>query len=138
MSYQYLFRINFGICLCWGYLYFFFIGRYNQRECQIPVVIFQTKPYYVLPWGFPMFQQQEIICNSCKPMRRNNGHRSFWSFLMWWILIVVSHIRSFQKVFVPWVDFIYWMQISFWFLEANGWFSHFLLNHYRYRCGKLR
>ena len=75
------------------------IGRYSQREFQIPALIFQSKSYYMAPRGYHIFQQQGMICNSCRPMRRQHDQRSFWSFLHWRRLVLVSHTIFFQQVF---------------------------------------
>ena len=74
------------------------LGSYGQRECQITSLVFQNKFYSLLPRGFNIFQQQIITCNSCRPTRRHHDHSSFWYFLQWWILILVSHTRIFQQV----------------------------------------
>ena len=74
------------------------IGSYSQIESQISALLFQSESYSVLPRGCHMFQQRVIICNSCRPMRIHHYQKSSWSFLQWWIFILVSHTRIFQKV----------------------------------------
>ena len=50
------------------------------------------------PWGCHMFKHQGMIFNSCITIIIQYDHRSFWSFLQWWRLILVSHTRIFQQV----------------------------------------
>ena len=40
--------------------------------------------------------------------------------------------HNFPEVFVPCIDFISWMNNSFWFIEANKCFGHFILYQSRY------
>ena len=75
------------------------IGRYSQRECQIISLVFQNKSYSVLSRWCHMFQQQGIICNSCRPMRIQNYQKILLSFLQWLRLILVSRTIIFQQVF---------------------------------------
>ena len=74
------------------------LERYIQRECKITALIFQIKSYSVLPWVCHLFQQQGMIFNSCRPMRRQHGQRIFWWFLLWRRLILVSNTRIFHQV----------------------------------------
>ena len=69
----------------------------SQREFQMPELVFQKILYYLLLIWCHLFKQQGIICNSCTPIMIQHYQKSFWWFLQWWILIIVSHTRIFHK-----------------------------------------
>ena len=70
---------------------------YSQREYQITELIFQIKPYSLLPRGFHMFQQQGIICNYCRNMKRNIGQRSSYVATVQEFLSSVQQLCSVQS-----------------------------------------
>ena len=46
--------------------------------------------------------------------------------------------QNFPECFAPCMYLMALMQSYFGFIDANGCFGHSILNHSRYRCGKLR
>ena len=85
------------------------LGRYSQIDRQITAFIFQIKSYYLLQLVYHIFQHQGIVFNSCRPMRRWQGQMRFWSFLLWWKLMWVSHTIISHQVLYLWL---------IWFLEC--------------------
>ena len=79
------YHVRFGWCWYWGASVLDLIRRHSQRVYQNLWLVFQRKPYYVLPWGYHLFLIQECIYMFYESIRRHHSHTSFWLSSLWWI-----------------------------------------------------
>ena len=116
---------------------FFLLEGVVKYGAKLSDQSFKEKFDSIFPWGFHLFQLQENIFISCTFMRIQRGQSNFLSSWLWRVHIWVSRTRSSQQVFLLYL--FYGLNAEFFlFIKANEFFGHFILNHSRYICGKLR